>query len=174
MPIFIFDQANAIFIGLDYSWERAWTKDFTGTLGISYLWSKNVSKNEPLIMQPPISINYDIKWQLPKIANTGISELIIKPSYFFTQFQAPRTITPESLINGSEVITIESEIFDFWMPQKATLLNISWNFSWDQITGGISINNLLNARYRSYLNEMRYFADAMGRNILFNLVYIQI
>jgi iron complex outermembrane recepter protein len=37
------------------------------------------------------------------------------------------------------------------------------------VTIGFSIDNLLNTRYRDYLNSFRYFTDEMGRNISFKL-----
>ena len=33
------------------------------------------------------------------------------------------------------------------------------------------VKNLLNEKYRNYLNEMRYFADEPGRNFIINLSY---
>ncbi|MEM7037871.1 MAG: TonB-dependent receptor, partial [Bacteroidota bacterium] len=95
-----------------------------------------------------------------------------KPRYQFRQFQAPRTISPEHLIDGSAEITLDSEIFDFKdAPAGYFLLDLGWNFQWKNLGGRIAVNNLLNARYRDYLNDMRYFADALGRNLLFNLNY---
>jgi iron complex outermembrane receptor protein len=37
------------------------------------------------------------------------------------------------------------------------------------VTIGIGVRNLLNTKYRDYLNSMRYFTDEMGRNISFKL-----
>jgi iron complex outermembrane receptor protein len=37
------------------------------------------------------------------------------------------------------------------------------------VTIGIGIRNMLNTKYRDYLNSMRYFTDEMGRNISFRL-----
>jgi iron complex outermembrane receptor protein len=34
---------------------------------------------------------------------------------------------------------------------------------------GLGVKNLLNARYRDYLNQFRYFTDEMGRNISFKI-----
>ncbi len=39
------------------------------------------------------------------------------------------------------------------------------------ITIGISVRNLFNARYRDYLNSMRYFTDEMGRNVGFRIKF---
>ena len=172
MPVFIYDQADAFFVGADYSWKKHWTEHLTGTFGFSYLWSENLSKKENLINQPPIVVHYNLDWNLGKLWKLESSRLIIKPNYTFKQFQAPRTVAPEDLINGTETITPHAEIFDFKAaPNGYFLLDIAWRFKHKNISGNISVNNVFNARYRDYLNEMRYFADEPGRNISFNLNY---
>ncbi|WP_350285979.1 TonB-dependent receptor [uncultured Croceitalea sp.] len=172
MPGFIFDQVDALFFGADYSWKREWTDKVSGIFGVSFLWSGNIGQDDPLINQPPISTNFELQWDQGKLGPLDSSKWSIRPSYTFRQFQAPRTITPESLVDGSAVITPDSEIFDF---ADATagyfLLDLSWNFKWKSLSGSISAQNLLNTSYRDYLNEMRYFADELGRNILFTLNY---
>ena len=73
------------------------------------------------------------------------------------------------LMNGE---ANESEIFDFKAaPNGYFMLKISWQYEWKNFNGSITVNNVLNTSYRDYLNEMRYFADAPGRNIFFNLNY---
>lgn len=172
MPVFIYDQADALFLGTDLSWKMDWSKRVSGTLGTNYLWSRNIQKNEALINQPPISINYKLSWEHGELWGFDKSTLVVEPSYRFRQFQAPRTVTPEELIDGSVLITTESEIFDFKdAPEGYFLLQAAWRFEWKNLKGSIAVNNLLNARYRDYLNSMRYFADDPGRNILFGLAY---
>lgn len=172
MPVFIYDQTNAFFLGADYSWKRKWTKNLSGTFGVSYLWSRNLSDEESLINQPPVTVDYKLNWNLGKLWKFDSSQLTIKPSYTFQQFQAPRTVSPEELINGTITINPNAEIFDFKdAPDGYFLLNISWRFKWNNISGNIAIDNLLNSSYRNYLNEMRYFADEPGRNFMINLSY---
>ena len=36
----------------------------------------------------------------------------------------------------------------------------------------VAIDNVMNARYRDYLNRLRYFADDTGRNIRLSIKYI--
>lgn len=171
-PVFIIDQVDAILLGVDYSWMRAWSTQVSGIFGFSYLWSRSVDRNEPLINQPPISVDYTLDWNLGSIGILESSSISVRPSYTFRQFQAPRTIPPETLINNPTLITLDSEIFDFAdAPDGYFLLDASWTFGWKNIRGGVSVNNLLNTSYRSYLNEYRYFADEPGINVLFNLNY---
>lgn len=172
MPVFIFDQADALFTGVDYSWKRDWAKTISGKLGLSYLWSRNISENEPLINQAPVQLNYDLKWIQARLWKFESSAISIRPSYTFQQFQAPRTVSPESLIDGSVFITQNTEIFDFAdAPNGYFLIDIFWTFKWKNLSGSIGVKNLLNDRYRNYLNDMRYFADEPGRNVLFRLNY---
>jgi iron complex outermembrane receptor protein len=41
-----------------------------------------------------------------------------------------------------------------------------------RLGAGININNMLNTRYRDYLDRFRYFADAQGINIHMKLYFI--
>ena len=172
MPVFIFDQADALFLGADLSWQRKWSDSVDGTLGMSYLWSRNTEKNEPLINQPPITINYQLEWKMREFWKVRSSRLSLRPSYTFTQFMAPRTVRPEDLIDGTAVITTESEIFDFKdAPEGYFLFDITWRLQFGQFDTGLSVQNVFNTAYRNYLNEMRYFADEPGINFLFTINY---
>ncbi len=171
-PAFIIDQADALFLGLDYTWRKEVTDKVRTTYGLSYLWSRNIGENEPLIDQPPIVTNLQLQWDQGKLWLFESSKWSIKPSYTFRQFQAPRTVTPESLVDGSEVVTVDSEIFDFAdAPEGYFLLDVAWNFKWKNINGNLTAQNVLNTSYRNYLNELRYFADEPGINVLLALNY---
>ncbi len=172
MPVFIHDQADALFAGTDLSWQKEWSTALNGTLGISYLWSKNLKKKEPLINQPPIRTNYQLDWKMPTFWKATSSQLSFKPNYTFRQFQAPRTIRPEDLIDGSVVITPDSELFDFKdAPSGYFLFDVAWQLKSDRFSVGLSVQNVFNTRYRNYLNEMRYFADEPGINFLLSINY---
>ena len=111
-------------------------------------------------------INTNKFWKL------NFSEITISPSYTFSQSQAPMTISPESLINGENNITPDTNIFDFKdAPDGYFLLDFSWKIDIKDFSASIMVTNVLNKKYRNYLNSMRYFADEMGRNFIFNLSY---
>ncbi|MEM9985270.1 MAG: TonB-dependent receptor, partial [Bacteroidota bacterium] len=172
MPVFIFDQADAIFVGADFSWQKKWTPSLRGNFGVSYLWSENLEKNETLINQPPITTSYKLVWEPKNSWIFSSSQFSVRPSYTFRQFQAPRTVRPDQLIEGTVVVTPESEIFDLRdAPEGYFLMDVAWRFELGQFNAGVSVQNVFNASYRSYLNEMRYFADELGRNVLFTLSY---
>ncbi|MEM1322527.1 MAG: TonB-dependent receptor, partial [Bacteroidota bacterium] len=172
MPVFIHDQQDALFVGTDLSWQREWSSAVEGTFNISYLWAGNIEKNEPLINQPPLTTSYQLDWDMGALWKAESSRISIKPSYTFQQFQAPRTVRPEELIERTVIITPESEIFDFRdAPEGYFLLDVAWRLKFGKFDTNLSVQNLLNTSYRNYLNEMRYFADEPGINILFTINY---
>ena len=172
MPAFIYDQVDAFFTGADITYTRTITKQLKGKFGASYLWSKNVEENHSLINQPPLSINSEFSWETPPILGLSYSKLALQSSYTFRQFQAPRTITPEQLVNGEIEINPESEIFDFMnAPDGYFLGHLVYEWKGGKLGGQFQVRNILNARYRDYLNQMRYFADEPGRNFTVQINY---
>ncbi|NME68544.1 TonB-dependent receptor [Flammeovirga aprica] len=166
MPGFFFDQSNSLFIGADFTWQKKWSEELDGSFGLSYLWSKNVERDEPLINQPPIRTSYNLKWSIKPFWFFESAYMSVEPSYTFHQFQAPRTLEKD------EVVTPETEIFDFMSaPEGYFLLDASFGFKVNQLSANLSVQNVFNTSYRNYLNQFRYFADDMGRNFLFSINY---
>ena len=171
-PVFIYDQVNAVFAGMDLTYSRTFSKTFKSKFGASYLWSQNVDDNEPLIDQPPINLSTEFTWKTPVFAGLKSSRLTFHTTYTFRQFQAPRTVTPEEIINGEVQITPDSEIFDFAnAPEGYFLSNLTWEWNKGKFGGQLEVRNIFNTSYRDYLNLLRYFADEPGRNILITLNY---
>ncbi len=169
---FIFDQADALFLGADYNWRTRWTTSISTDLGLSYLWTRNIGDDEPLINQPPISTSLSIQWDQGTFLGLSSSIVKLRSSYTFEQFQAPRTIPIQAIVDGSETVTLDSEIFDVLDPPEGYfLLDLSWSFGFKNLSGSIAVQNVLNTSYRSYLNDLRYFADEPGRNLILSLNY---
>ncbi len=172
MPYYIHDQIDMLFIGSDITLKRKFSKKFKSAFTFNYLWSNNLDNSGKLINQPPIRINSNFKWQTNNFWRIDFSEIAILPSYTFRQFNAPITYTPESLINGYIAINYNTKIFDLKeAPDGYFLLDFSWKVDVNDFSFSLLINNVLNKRYRNYLNKMRIFADEMGRNFIVNLSY---
>ncbi len=172
MPYFIFDQIDVLFIGSDITLKRKFSKNFKTALTFNYLWSNNLDNSGKLGKQPPVRIQNNFKWETNKFWGLDFSEISISPSYTFRQFQAPITYSPESLINGEVLINYDTKIFDFKeAPDGYFLLDFSWKVDVNDFAFTLFVNNILNKKYRNYLNYMRYFADEIGRNFIINLSY---
>jgi iron complex outermembrane receptor protein len=66
--------------------------------------------------------------------------------------------------------------FDFLPPPPAfTLVNADFtlknNLFGNPVQISFSVQNLLNTKYRNYLNRFRYFADEPGRSFDLTLLY---
>lgn len=172
MPVFMYDQTDALFVGADLTYTLTMGNSVKGTLGASYLWARNLNKVEPLINQTPINVSTEWAWQTPLWLSLDESKLTLQGNYTFRQFQAPRTVTPEQLISGTVPVTPESEIFDFKAPPAGYFLwHVGWEWRWGSFGGQAKVQNIFNTVYRDYLNQMRYFADEPGRNFLFSVHY---
>lgn len=172
MPTFIVDQADALFLGSDLTYDMPYHTDGKATFGLSYIWSRNVQRSEPLINQPPVHVHMQLNHTFHNVGPIDKIVLNLHPSYTFTQFQAPRFISVRSLVEGTVDLTIDDPIFDFQEPPPGYfLLNGFVQLQKDNFTFNIEAHNLLNVSYRDYLNNMRYFADEIGINLIFSLTY---
>ncbi|MEO1656004.1 MAG: TonB-dependent receptor, partial [Bacteroidota bacterium] len=167
---FIYDQIDVFFLGLDLTYTHSFSTQWKGTLGMTLLHDLNGA--EALVNQPSNQVNYILSWKPPQVIKGMINQLKLEGGYTFRQFQAPLTVSVESIIDGTADISPESDFFDFMdAPDGYFLLRASWDWEWGHFGGQVEVRNILNTRYRDYLNQNRYFADDLGRNFLFNLYY---
>ena len=172
MPYFIYDQSNVFITGSDVTFSRDFSNDIKSNLTLSYLFSKNLDKKDNLINQPPIRITSGLDWETNNFWKINSSIISVSPSYTFKQFKTPVTITPTELINDLVTVNLESQVFDLKdAPEGFFLIDFSWKFKIKSFLASFEVKNLLNRKYRNYLNEMRYFADEPGRNFIINFSY---
>ncbi len=172
MPTFIMDQTDALFLGVDFTYTRYYHEHGRATFGASYIYSRNVQRDETLINQPPIHAHLNVEHAFH---NTGIFDKVVcgvRPSYTFRQFQAPRHIPVRALIEGDVTVSVDDPIFDFQAaPPGYFLLHAHAQVHKGRFALNVEAHNILNTTYRDYLNNMRYFADELGRNFLISLTY---
>ena len=89
VPVFIFDQTDAFFIGSDLTVNTKWGDKMRTILNASYLWSQNVNKQEVLINQPPTRITNDFVFKTPDLGNIKTLDLTVGTNYTFRQFFHP-------------------------------------------------------------------------------------
>jgi len=160
-------QTNAQLLGVDADASYVFTKNFRLNSQFSLVKGYDRIRDEPLISMPPVNTKNEIVYQNSKFNNIRLS---LQSAYYFRQNKYSN--------NNFEVFIPETqttEIVDVSTPPAAYHL-LNFNSSIDftihrksKLTVGFGITNVLNTSYRNYLNRLRYYADDLGRNFLFNL-----
>lgn len=97
-------------------------------------------------------------------------------SYTFKQWQKPRILTIDELLTAykTEIDLFVNDATDFDIappPDGYLLTNVYWLTHFHGLTINVEVRNLLNVKYRSYTDRLRYFADELGRNFILSLTY---
>jgi len=116
---------------------------------------------------PPVNISNEIVYQNPEFNNIRLS---LQSVYNFKQNDYPDTnfevFTPETQTWQMVDVSSTPDAYHLLNFNSSIDININQN---SKLTVGLGITNLLNTSYRNNLNRLRYYADDLGRNFLFNL-----
>jgi iron complex outermembrane receptor protein len=160
-------QTNAQLLGVDVDANYAFAENFRLNSQFSLVKGYDRTLDEPLIGMPPLNISNEIVYQNSEFNNI---RLALQSAYNFKQNNYPN--------NNFEVFIPETETLQMVdvssTPDAYHLLNFSSSIDINlnqksKLTVGLRITNVLNTSYRNYLNRLRYYADDLGRNFLFNL-----
>ena len=173
---YIYDQTDALFWGVDLTSRWQHNKSLSSTFRGSYLWSKQISIDDYFVGQPAPQLNYDIEYKTSYRFLDAIT-LRLSNSYTFEQMQHPRIIEISEFLfafQNDELSRFaeDAEDFDILPPPKGYFLTNFGLFATIQnFDLQFQVKNLLNTRYRSYTDRIRYFADDLGRNFIVSLGY---
>ena len=150
-PTFRFRQTDARLSGADYRISRVLTERWSAMVKGSFLFARDLGKDDWLSQMPPHRVEGQITWKIP---GERFRDTYLSPSL---QHVFQQRLIPEP--NN-----------DYLAPPPAyTLmhLNVGTSFliSGKESSLNVGVHNLLNTRYRDYMNRFRYFTDEMGRNI---------
>jgi iron complex outermembrane receptor protein len=158
-PFFLYQQTDALFLGSDWDVRFRHTEQFTSEAKISYVYANDTENNQPFLEIPPLNLSYSIEY------NRGSWDLGLRLDYMAQQWNAPDVIEPIRFQNNMQEITPD-EIFDFMEPPNSYFrAGCKVNYQYKSLSTSLRVDNLLNTSYRSYTDRLRYFSDAMGRNI---------
>lgn len=172
---FIYDQNDALFWGMDVSSKWQHSQKFASNIRGSFLWAQQLNPKDYFAGQPPPRISYEFAYQ-PKWKILRETSFNISIDYTFEQFQHPRILTVEEFLyasrDGINRFIDNASDFDILAPPPGYfLLNASWRSSYKKFSWQLQAKNMLNAQYRVYTDRLRYFADGLGRNVMFSLTY---
>ena len=151
-PVFRYKQTNATLYGIDAGINLEVNDHIHISSKYSYIRGEDVSNNLPLIFIPPQQLQSAIKLHLNNFKGW---------------------LNPQIELNmrwvGEQKNYEESQ--DFLPPPPSYFLT-GLKCSISRAAGNSKVNiylaaeNLLDVRYRDFLNRQRYFADELGRNII--------
>lgn len=152
-PSFSFKQTNALVYGADllgwYKISEAWIFELSGMV----LYGYNLNDKDYLPFMPANRVGYGVT----RFGQRGSSA--IKQPFF--------TLSAQHVFKQNNVQTNGDYVV---APNGYFLLNLKTGFQWrikDQMINiSLEGNNLLNKKYRDYLNRFRYYADEMGINFM--------
>jgi len=168
-PVWEYEQANVLLTGVDFNSEWAITQHWQHRLLVSYVNGKDKTNNDAVIDMPPLNINNRIQFNKKEWHNLVLelqSEIVLR------QTQFPNNNFETNIIVNGELTPV---LVDVSTPPPAySLLHFTSDFEFKAAanataTLGFSVFNLLNTKYRDYLNRQRFFVDEMGRNFQLQL-----
>jgi iron complex outermembrane receptor protein len=158
-------QTDAVFTGIDVdaSYQINDLFSYTGQFAIVKAYDEN---DEPIISMPPANFRNEIVYKNSKLNNLLFA---LESQYVFRQNEFPdnnfdifipttgenATVDVSSPPDAYHLINLRSS-YDIQLNSKSTLV------------ASLAVTNLFNSSYRDYLNNLRYYADDLGRNILLN------
>ena len=160
-------QTNAQLLGVDIDASFAFAENCRLNSQFSLVKGYDRTLNQPLISIPPANISNEIVYQNSEFNNIRLS---LQSAYNFKQNDYPDTnfevFTPETQTWQMVDVSSTPEAYHLLNFNSSIDININQN---SKLTVGLGITNLLNTSYRNNLNRLRYYADDLGRNFLFNL-----
>lgn len=165
-PVWAYKQINARLMGVDFSTYIDWSTTLQSNHQFSIVKGKNLDTQEALVNIPSANFTNGITYKKPSWNNFEAS---LNSNYVFKQNETPPNISVYSPEEQSEVLL---EINN--APNAYHLLDFRSKVDFNlgaklKMSTSLTIKNLLNTRYRDYLNRQRYFADDLGRNIILQL-----
>ncbi|MGY5351236.1 TonB-dependent receptor [Wenyingzhuangia sp. IMCC45533] len=154
-PVFNYRQTNAEIFGLDLGTSYQINNHLKLGTKYSFLRGNNLSENVPLVNMPANNLFGSIDYQLGKIGKFTNTNLGLNYKYVWRQ----------NHLNDNQDFVPPPKAYQLIGAKIETNLNIG-KIKWFYYA---SATNLLNIRYRDYLNRLRYFADERGRSVVLGL-----
>lgn len=151
-PTYQYVQTNALLSGADIYLAIVPIKGLEIYSKPSLLFARNLTTSDWLEQMPPIRFDNGINYTLRDYKH-------FKQTYFGI-----------NVLNVLQQRFVPADYDDYAAPPKAyVLLNLqvgtTLQFGKQQVTVGLAIDNLLNQKYRDYMDRFRYFADERGTNV---------
>ena len=174
-PVFNYTQTNAVFRGIDASFNQKIHSHITLGSKFSYLWAYDQVKTDYLIFIPANKIEINSKYQFKDFSKILKSFIGIQFQYVFEQKNTPHKNVIDASTKGV-IFNNLANTGDYLAPPAAYKLfgltaGLEIPISNQKLDINLVVNNLFNTIYRDYLNRFRYYSDEIGRNISIKIKY---
>ncbi|MDQ3015744.1 MAG: TonB-dependent receptor [Bacteroidota bacterium] len=156
-PVYQYRQQDAWFRGVDFAIYSDFSHRLELRSTLSVIKANSLKLKAPLTFIPPLqsvtavgwTFNDSKRWKGARVSATGTYTGRQRYWDEFAELVAP----PEA----------------YFLLSAKFETSLRTGSDWFHI--GINVENLLDVRYRDYLNRLRYFADEQGRSVQINLRY---
>ena len=169
-PVFAYSQTDVDMIGFDLSFQYQFDQNLDFKSDFSYTYGQDITNDRPVINMPPPSLKNQINYTLPQWNQATFS---LTHRYVFEQKRFPNDDFTTQILNSQTGEFEETNVNISQPPDAYNLIDFRFNYPLEldfaNLNLALSINNLLDTSYRSYLNRQRFYADEIGRNFLLQL-----
>ena len=163
-PVWEYQQTNARLSGIDIQTHWNITNQWDYLFSCAYVDGKDITKNQPLIDMPPLNMNNKIKFSKKEWKELSLE---LKSEIVFKQNQYPNNNFNTNIISNNDFVSVQVDVST--PPPAYHLLSFYSEIKFKTFKNGnttlaFSVQNILDSKYRDYLNHQRFFADEIGRN----------
>jgi iron complex outermembrane receptor protein len=153
-PLYRYQQVNAVFRGFDASATWLMGKGVSFTTKYAFLSVRDVLNDAYLVWIPANRLDNTLKYSFAS------GKSFVSLGYLWVAKQ--RKVEPNSDFASPP------PAYTLWSMQAGGQVKLGGRV----VEVGFGITNLLNVKYREYLNRFRYFTDDPGRNVSLRLKYV--
>jgi iron complex outermembrane receptor protein len=168
-PVWDYKSTTANLFGVDVNWKQKITNRINFNNKTSFIKGRDIGNGRNLIDIPAANTQNTVGYTNKKWHHFNAN---LESNFVFKQNLFPN--------NNFEVFiptTNSNLLLDISAtPSSYHLLNFNTDATFKvtqktNVTIGLTVTNILNTNYRSYLNRLRYFADDLGRNYVLQLKF---
>lgn len=148
-PTFLYAQTDVNMFGVEYSFTKTINTLLLWHVKGNVLYAKDIQNNKYIFGMPPARFESDVDFKIYQKEKNNI-HMTVAGSY--TLKQTLVDLKDDYVAPPNDYFLLHTDIF------------AEWKMAGQLVKFNTGINNILNTRYRDYLNRNRYFANETGRN----------
>ena len=154
-PVFLYKQTDATIAGIDALLKYEILKNIEWIGKYSMVRGTDTKNAMPLVYMPANQVFSSLAYEFPKFGKVQDMRLLVQGRYVFRQNNLNEN---QDFLSPPPAYWLFGTLLEAKIIQKKITYHLHFQ-----------IDNLLNIRYRDYLNRLRYYADEEGRNLRIGL-----